>query len=397
MSDKMDDKSSNIFRQFQTDTPWLSFQADLSKALPSLWMTLGEISSKCEHIAGVPMDLKTADELHQLYLAKGVHATTAIEGNTLTEQQVLEVIDSQMLAASLEYQHIEVENIIGVCNEITNDVRLNNNPPLSGDRIKEFNRRVLGGLELDQHVIPGEVRTYSVMVGRYRGAPAEDCEHLIDRMCAWLNGKAFTAPKGQEIPFAVIRAVVAHLYIAWIHPYGDGNGRTARLVEFSILSASGVPSPAAHLLSNHYNLTRPMYYRELEAASKSGGDIKPFLTYASGGFLDGLREQSTVIRDYQWNLVWRHFIEQQFEDKPRESDQRRRRLAIDIAKVGRPVSRNAVAQVSTRVALTYATKAGRTIQRDVDQLKEMKLLIEEGGMISANRKLVLNWLPARSS
>lgn len=56
--------------------------------------------------------------------------------------------------------------------------------------------------------------------------------------------------------YAIFKAVVAHLYLAWIHPVGDGNGRTARLVEFQILLSSGVPSPAAHLLSNHYNQTR---------------------------------------------------------------------------------------------------------------------------------------------
>ncbi len=38
--------------------------------------------------------------------------------------------------------------------------------------------------------------------------------------------------------------------MAWIHPFGDGNGRTARLLEFLILARCGmVPLPAAHLLS----------------------------------------------------------------------------------------------------------------------------------------------------
>ena len=45
----------------------------------------------------------------------------------------------------------------------------------------------------------------------------------------------------------ILKATLAHLYIAWIHPFGDGNGRTARLVEFMLLSRAGVPSPSAHL------------------------------------------------------------------------------------------------------------------------------------------------------
>jgi Fic family protein len=88
--------------------------------------------------------------------------------------------------------------------------------------------------------------------------------------------------------YAILKAVVAHLYLAWIHPFGDGNGRTARLVEFQILLSSGVPSPAAHLLSNHYNQTRSEYYRQLDRASKSGGELAPFIEYGARGFVAGL-------------------------------------------------------------------------------------------------------------
>jgi len=82
----------------------------------------------------------------------------------------------------------------------------------------------------------------------------------------------------------------------WIHPFGDGNGRTARLVEFQILLQAGIPSPAAHLLSNHYKQTRTEYYRQLATASRSGGNILPFIEYAVGGFVDGLKEQLALIR-----------------------------------------------------------------------------------------------------
>ncbi len=75
-------------RTFQQTHPWLNFQLDLRRAPVSFWMTLGEIRSKCEHIAGVPLDRETATRLHLLYIARGVHATTAIEGNTLALEDV---------------------------------------------------------------------------------------------------------------------------------------------------------------------------------------------------------------------------------------------------------------------------------------------------------------------
>jgi hypothetical protein len=73
-------------RTFERTHPWISFRIDLRQARPQLWMLLGEASSKCEHIAGVPLRPATAEQLHLLYLAKGAAATTAIEGNSLTEK-----------------------------------------------------------------------------------------------------------------------------------------------------------------------------------------------------------------------------------------------------------------------------------------------------------------------
>ncbi len=73
-----------------------------------------------------------------------------------------------------------------------------------------------------------------------------------------LNSK-FTLGEWWEIATGVLKAIVAHLYIAWIHPFGDGNGRTARMVEFKICLSSGIAVPAGHLLSNHYNETREAY------------------------------------------------------------------------------------------------------------------------------------------
>jgi hypothetical protein len=51
-------------------------------------MLLGEARSKCEHIAGVPLSPEIARSLLNISLARGVHATTAIEGNTLSAEDV---------------------------------------------------------------------------------------------------------------------------------------------------------------------------------------------------------------------------------------------------------------------------------------------------------------------
>ena len=384
-------------RTYEQTHKWISFTIDLRATSHDFWMQLGEASSKCEHLSRVPLRPATAQKLHQLYLAKGVAATTAIEGNTLSEADVLKAVEGNLkVPPSKEYLKQEVDNIIESCNTIGKQIAGNTLPDLSQEVIKEYNKKILDKLPLNEDVVPGNIRHHSVGVGNaYRGAPAEDCQYLLNRLCEWLNGNDFKAPKGMEIVYAILRAVVAHLYLAWIHPFGDGNGRTARLIEFHILLFAGVPSPAAHLLSNHYNQTRSEYYRQLEYASKSGGDPLPFLRYAVEGFVDGLREQLEFVWDQQWDVVWRNYAHELFPHKNSKSAVRQRHLALDLGMKNDWVQVSEVRELSPRLAAAYAIKTAKTVQRDLNALLMMGLIAREGNKIRARREIILSFLPLR--
>ena len=361
-----------------------------------MWSLLGECQSKCEHIAGTPLRPEVAKQLHLLYLAKGALATTAIEGNTLSEAEAIKAVEGTLtVSPSREYLAKEIDNIIDAYNRMFDQVTTKT-LALTPRLVKDLNKQVLDGLSLDSGVIPGEIRTHSVGVSRYRGAPAEDCEYLVDRLCEWLASEELSAPSGMEIMFAILRAVFAHLYIAWIHPFGDGNGRTARLVEYEILLACGVPSPAIHLLSNHYNMTRSEYYRQLERASANGGDYVPFIEYALQGFADGLKEQIGTIRQFQLDVIWTNYVHELFDGKRSPVDRRRRDLALDLAKHEAPVLMRNIKEVSPRTAEAYAQKTTLTINRDLNTLAEMKLVVRAKSGSMANKEIVEAFLPFRA-
>lgn len=383
-------------RTFERTHPWLSFRLNLREAGPRLWLSLGEAASKCEHIAGVPLRPATAQMLHRLFLAKGVLATTAIEGNTLTEKEVLARLDGKLeLPPSKEYLGQEVDNIVAACNGIGERLR-QGDTAITAERIQEFNRQVLEKLTVEEGVVPGQFRTHSVVVGNvYRGAPAEDCEYLVGRLCEWLAGPDFETAPGLETVHAILKAVVAHLYLAWIHPFGDGNGRTARLVEFQILLAAGVPTPAAHLLSNHYNQTRSEYYRQLDRASKSGGDVAPFIEYAVRGLVDGLREQLQLIRNQQWDVTWRSFVHERFRDEPGVNAKRQRDLVLDLGTTPEVVPVGKIADLTPRLARHYAGKSTKTLQRDLADVEELKLIERTAAGVRARREVILAFLPWR--
>lgn len=369
-------------RTYLKTHPWINFQVDLSKAPVRLWLMLGEAKSKCDHLANVPLRPETAQKLHQVYLAKGVQATTAIEGNTLTEEDVLKHIEGQLvLPPSKKYLQAEIDNVLLLFEELTKAIERNQPPSVTLRTLCEFNRGVLKGLDLSEGVIEGEIRTYSVGVGRYRGAPAEDCEFLLTHLCEWLTGSDFQVPEtlaSYDFVFAMLKAILAHLYIAWIHPFGDGNGRTARMLEVLILLSAGVPTPAVHLLSNHYNQTRAQYYRELERASASGGDVLPFVMYAVQGFLDGLHEQLKWVYEQQWDVTWRNYVYERFRQLKGSPIllHRRRNLLLDLSRVNAHVPLEDIRILSSNLASSYANKSAKAIVRDLKILIEMGLVEE---------------------
>ncbi len=384
-------------RRYEKTHPWINFTLFLDRLEHSTWLLLGEARSKCEHVAGVPLQPAMAQLLHEIYLSKGVHATTSIEGNTLSEEQVLARIEGELeLPPSRAYQGQEIDNILEACNSILWDVSENPRLPLTVERVKHFNKLVLRGLPLDgEDTVPGEVREHPVGVARYQGAPAEDCEYLLERLCAWLE-KDFVADD-QELLFtvAILKAIMAHLYIAWIHPFGDGNGRTARLIEFQLLVQAGLPSPAAHLLSDHYNLTRDAYYRELDRTSKPPYAVERFIQYAMRGFVDALRAQLAMIRAQQMEVTWEHYVHSEFHGQDTKAPVRQKHLVLDLPADG-PTPPNKIRVLTPRQAVEYHGKGPKTVTRDVNALVKQGLVVRVKGGILPNREIVRAFLPFRS-
>jgi Fic family protein len=378
-------------RTYERTHPWITFQVDLHQASFRLWLLLGEAQAKCQAVTGVPLPPDVAQELQKVSLVRGARSTTAIEGNTLSEEEVRKRLDGELiLPPSKAYLGQEVDNVIAAFNHITEQVQTGPREAFCLEDIFHFNRLVLNELPIPEEVSPGQVRTYEVRVGGYLGAPPEDCQYLLARLCDWL-AEEFASPEEYRMAFGILKAIIAHLYIAWIHPFGDGNGRTARLMELQLLLGAGVPATAAHLLSNHYNQTRTEYYRQLERSHQAGGDPLPFVEYALQGFVDGLDEQLASIRACQLDAHWTDYLYQQFGDSPAEF--RLRHLLIDLSDRAEPVPIAEIRHLSPRIAEAYADITDRTIRRDIQSLEEKGLIIRTSDGIRAHKEIVLAFQP----
>jgi Fic family protein len=375
--------------------PWLDFapERQLRADDPRLWMHLGEAKSKCEHLASTPLEPAVADQFHRVFLARGVQATTAIEGNTLELAEVEAAVEGTLrLPPSRLYLQREVQNVISLCNRFG---KVAEATAITPALLCEINAGILAELAVDEHVQPDQVRrSADVTVGRYRPPRGADCPELVERYCAWLRRTRAELPDAERMEQSILAAILAHLYFAWIHPFGDGNGRGARMVEFLVLLDGGIPTPAAHLLSNHYNATRTEYYRQLDRAREPGG-VHGFVAYALRGFVDQLRGQLAELRAHQRRLAWTAHVDRQFPGRA-PADRRRRDLLIDLAAHGQSTPVQALHFLTERVRQAYGRRSYRTLERDVAALLAAGLLVEGAdGNVRAAVERIDAFLPKR--
>jgi cell filamentation protein, protein adenylyltransferase len=407
MQGSISSRAKRSRRPFLRSHPWVDFCSPVGALQPTFWLHVGAAESKCVHIARSPLKPELAAQLHQTSITKGARATTAIEGNTLTEEQVAQAVRGELeVPPSQEFLKQEASNVIAAFNELTRKLILDREPlTLTPELLEELNGRILEGMELADGVVAGRIRTHSAVVGRYRGAPAEDCRFLVELLCEWINGDELRPPSGDSDPVAkfycaFLRATLAHLYLAWIHPFGDGNGRLSRLVEFAILIEAGVPLTAAHLLSHHYNLTRSRYYTRLEASSQEGqgfSGVARFLDYAVEGFADQLSEQILEISRAVFATTWREYV---YDSLPAgtPAQRRQRKVALELPGHLSPregwVRRADIRTLTPEIAQLYVGKGPRTLARDINRLIERDVVVTHGDRIAANSSLLLRHMPS---
>jgi Fic family protein len=188
---------------------------------------------------------------------------------------------------------------------------------------------------------------------------------------------------------------MGHLYLAWIHPFGDGNGRTARAFELRILMNGRIPAIASHLLSNFYNETRSEYYERLKETSRNGsGNPAAFISYALQGFVDELDKQIKIVLEEQLDIIWSNFIYTKFSDESSPSKLRKRDLLLDISKNKLPLDKDELRlRLSVQTLSLYGEKSSMTFYRDIKQLVSQKYLKDENGKIRANKEQLQGFLP----
>jgi len=117
----------------------------------------------------------------------------------------------------------------------------------------------------------------------------KDVPRLTGEFLDWLNSDK--ANEGNP----VISAGIVHYEIARIHPFIDGNGRTARLMASLVLYKSGFDRRRVFALDDYYDENRSAYYAALKTAQTDKGDITKWLEYFTNGVLYSINKVKDLI------------------------------------------------------------------------------------------------------
>jgi Fic family protein len=251
---------------------------------------LTNISASREIILNSPLIPNWEVHLRHEAMIHSAHSSTSIEGNRLSLDQVSDLaVGREVMATRKDKQ--EVLNYLKVLENLDKIIE--------GDKITEKGilniHRRLTAETLENASDCGAYRTRYVVVGNrltgeimFRPPANEAVPGLVKALVAWINSE-----EAKEID-PIIAAGVVHYEFVRIHPFVDGNGRTARVLATIILYLRGFDTKQFFCIDDYYDSDRPAYYRALQSVNQETLDVTNWLEYFAEGVavsIDAVKER----------------------------------------------------------------------------------------------------------
>ena len=328
---------------------------------------------------------QVASELEREVLVQSVHGTNTIEGAQLTEQQTADVLNRAPEELAAE-QEIRVRNIksaydLALRSAVDPNWRFDIafmqsiHAEISKDLLHADNRP---GLVRDN---PKDKITYvgdEAHGGKYKPPQfRDDILHLMQGLVDW-HAELVKA----DVP-ALIRAPLVHFYFECIHPFWDGNGRTGRVLEATLLRQAGYRY-APFALSRYYLEHIDLYFTLFNTCRKAQEKKRDFPNQDFVAFhLNGMLPVIERLHDRVNRLVSVVVFRARLIEMVKHGKINARQWAIvdRVVNEGKPISLEVIQREPGYLAM-YDKRTKRTRDRDLSGLRQEKLLrFDDNGRI----------------
>lgn len=217
------------------------------------------------------------------------HYSTHIEGTALSLEQAKSILEGKKVKGVNRDDEKELLSYKKAMDFISK--YLGKEDPISEGLIRELHKILVKDVRGGQ-ADPGNYRKVQNYVVNsrtkeviYTPPPPLEVPHLMREFIDWLNKVEDLSP--------ILIAGIAQFQFVHIHPFLDGNGRTARLLSTLILYKTGYDFKRLFTISEYYDKDRPLYYQSIQSVRKNNMDMTVWLYY----FVEGLRSQMAEIHE----------------------------------------------------------------------------------------------------
>ena len=267
--------------KYKTPDNWIKY--DVS----SITSKLVEAATLVKTLSSMPYKLEWVKELQEMQLRREVSGTTRIEGAEFTQREFDVAMSEESPEELRNRSQRQVNSAMKTYRWIAT---LDENIPVDGELILNIHAMMIRGAD-DDHCEPGVLRRKNENVTF--GSPLQrgseggtECKEAFEGLTQAIS-REFSGHNG------IIQALAAHYHLAALHPFSDGNGRTARAVESLLLKREGLKDLNFIAMSNYYYDEKRRYLEVLSEVRKQNYDLTPFLLFG----LDGIISQSAALLD----------------------------------------------------------------------------------------------------
>ena len=259
----------------------------ITPAILDLAIQIGEALGRAEASA-VGEDL----HLRRINRIRSIRGSLAIEGNTLTEDEITTLLDGRpVIAPPREIR--EVRNAFDAYHVFPEW-----DPTSEADLLRAHEILMSGLLDAPGRYRRGNVAVAGAGEVHHIGPPADRVPHLMGDLLSWV---------GETDEHPLITSSIFHYEFEFIHPFEDGNGRMGRLWQTLILTRWNPLFAWVPVESLIY--ARQSEYYEAIRASSAEGESTPFITYMLEAILEALRkyhptdQENTHVTDQVMRLL----------------------------------------------------------------------------------------------
>lgn len=242
----------------------------------ALTNVLSEAKAAVLSLKTIPYQRRWVEVLQQIELKREVAGTSRIEGAEFTDRELeaaMKETPEQLLTRSQKQAHAAVRTYRWIAG-------IPQDRPIDAELIRMIHRHIVTEAD-DDHCPPGQIRRKDENVNfgtpRHRGAEGgEECERAFEEFT-----RAIHHEYREHDP--IIQAMAAHYHLAAMHPFLDGNGRTARALEALMLQRAGLRDTSFIAMSNYYYDEKKDYLAALAAVRQGDHDLTPFVLFALKG------------------------------------------------------------------------------------------------------------------